>query len=439
MLSYLQKFNSLPKNIKDAVSSPVATARIIALGIQYKVELAPVVMKIVTKELTLDNLGAYLVNQLSISADLAKSLEKDLRQQVFASVIDFLLSPSNSPQLVFDVADEKEVKAVAKPMASIDFDQAVEEALERVVTKSHIGMDDPLVGGKFRQVIKTYLRGTRDRSSTLEALTKAAELGGVSLSRDAAERALGSATLELSALTKTTTAPIATKIPVPEDTVAKPSPFKKIATPEEYNLASEIAKNNLVPLVKEKPKEIILDTDHEIAPPTPVVVQQKEISAPVRTIVKEAISGKPLNKTSLRKVTEAVKPKTIVNFSTSDTGRIRMDDIRYTPQTVSPVDELRFMSLKQFRRLNPNPVKAIERIKEKLEFLGKEDYGKKIEGIVAWHESPMSNLYIQLCRRALDENKPVTDILRDELKRNPDSLKNDELSAIIALNQDLKF
>jgi hypothetical protein len=84
-------------------------------------------------------------------------------------------------------------------------------------------------------------------------------------------------------------------------------------------------------------------------------------------------------------------------------------------------------------------LKAIEKIKEKLELLAKDDYGKKIEGIVAWNESPLSKLYVSLCRRALEENKPVTDILKDELKKEPESLKPEELSAIIALNRQLKF
>lgn len=437
MLSYLQKFNTLPKNVKDAVASPEAAARIAALGQQYKVELASVVMKVVTREFKLDALGAYLVNQLGLTLDTAKALEKDLRKQVFAPVIDFILLPSDAPKLVFAESDEKEVKQAAKPNSTVDYDQAIEEALQRVVEKSHIGMNDPLVGSKFRQVIKTFLRGSRDKSYTLEALTKASELGGVALSRDAAERALGAAALELNMMSKTATAPAKPLIAVPEDIAnSKISPFKKV---DEYNLEKEIANKNIAPIVKATPVVTKLDVSHEIAPPTPAIVKQAPPTPPpVRKIVKEAISGKPVDKASLRRAADSV-PKTIVNFSTSDSGRIRMDDIRFTPQVVGPIDELRYMNLKQFRRLDPNPAKATEKIKEKLELLGKDDYAKKIDGIVAWHSSPLSNLYVQCCRRAMEEGKPVTEILSEERKRDPNSLKNEEVSAIIALNQDLKF
>lgn len=447
MLSYLQKFNTLPKNVKDAVASPEAAARIAALGSQYKVELASVVMKVVVREFKLDALGAYLVNQLGMTADTAKALEKDLRKLVFAPVIDYILLPSDAPKLVFAESDEKEVKQAAQVHSTINFDQAIEEALQRVVEKSHIGMTDPLVGGKFRQVIKTFLRGTRDRNYTLEALTKASELGGVALSRDAAERALGAATLELSMMSKTATAPTKPLIAVPEDiSSSKISPFKKVAdlsavalAQAEYNLETEIANKNIAPIVTATPAATKLDVSHEIAPPTPAIVKKQPATPqPVRKIVKEAISGKPVDKASLRRAADSV-PKPIVNFSTSDSGRIRMDDIRFTPQVVGPIDELRYMNLKQFRRLNPNPAKATEKIKEKLELLGKEDYAKKIDGIVAWHASPLSAMYVQCCRRAMDEGKPVTEILSEERKRDPNALKNEELSAIIALNQDLKF
>ncbi len=440
MLSYLQKFNSLPKNVKDAVASPEAAARIAALGSQYKVELASVVMKVVTREFKLDALGAYLVNQLGVTADTAKALEKDLRKIVFAPVIEYILLPTDAPKLVFAESDEKEVKQSAQTNSTVNYDQAIEEALERVVEKSHIGMTDPLVGGKFRQVVKTYLRGTRDRSYTLEALTKASELGGVALSRDAADRALGAAALELSMMSKTPTTLSKPIIAVAEDmTVKQASPFTKVATPAEYNLETEIANKNIAPIVKAAPVAVKLDVSHEIAPPTPAIVKkQPETPQPVRKIVKEAISGKPVDKVSLRRAADSV-PKPIVNFSTSDSGRIRMDDIRFTPQVVGPIDELRYMNLKQFRRLNPNPAKATEKIKEKLELLGKEDYAKKIDGIVAWHASPLSNLYLQCCRRAMEEGKPVTEILSEERKRDSNALKNEEVSAIIALNQDLKF
>ncbi len=422
MLSYLQKFNNLPKEIKDAVAAPEAAARIAEIGHSYKIDLAALVMKVITKEIPLDGVQAHLVNHYNLSLDKAGQLEKELRKNVFSNVLDYLLGASAGPKLVFSHEDEKDLKPSVDATPAKDFDALIEAALERVVVKSHIDLD-ALTGGKFRQVIKTFLRGTRDKAMTMEALTKAAELGGVALSRDAAERAIGAAETESRLFGKSPARPTV-KISVPEDTAMRPvsSPFTKVTRDVDYDLATVL--KDKAPIKKEAP---IMDPAHELAPVVPSVVKTPE---PARTIIKEAVAAKAINKTAL---------KTIINYKTSASGKVRMDDIRFTPQVLSPIDELRYMTVKTFRRLNPDPTKATEKIKEKLELLGQSEYGKKIEGIVAWQRSPLSQLYISLCRRALEEGKPVVDILKNELKNQPESLKPDELSAIIALNRSLKF
>lgn len=445
MLSYLQKFNNLPKNIKAAVASPEAAARIIEIGKKYNFDLASLVMKVMVKDIPLDGLSAYLVNQNNLGMDQARLLEKDLRKYIFNNVIDYLLGASAGPKLVFSEADEKEVKTMAEPIETGDFDMKIEEAITRIFEKSRISIADPVVKGKFRQVIKTYLRLTRDKASTMETLTKASELGGVSLSRDAAERAMSWADTELKELKKVTT-PQSGKIPVPEDKlpkeiIAPASPFVRVPSPAEYNLEASLKEQGKLKTV-ETPK--IIEADHEIAPPVPAIVDKTkpETTTPAaKKIIKEALkSDKPLDKPALRRLAGETKaPEPIVNLKISSSGKIKMDDVRFTPQVLSPVDELRYMSLKNFRRLSSDPVKATEKIKEKLETLGQEDYAKKIQGIVAWQESPLNNLYLNVCRQALEEGKPVTEVLQAELKKEPTFLKPTELSAIIALNHLLKF
>jgi hypothetical protein len=437
MLSYLQKFNKLPKDIKDAVASTEATAQIVALGKKYQLDLAVIIMKIVTKEVALEGLSAYFVNQFSLSIDQARSLEKDLRKYVFSPIIDYLLGPAAGPKLVFSENDEKEVKATAQPVSTIDFDKDIEEAIGRIIIKARINFIDPLLGAKFKQVIKTYLRGTRDKITTLEALTKASELGGVALSRDAAERALSLAFGEFNELKKFAAPLPANKISVPEDKL-KASPFQKVVRESDYDLATVLKNENKL---KDK-TEPVIDIDHELAPVVPVVATKIPAitPAPAKKIIKEVIAGKPLDKNDIKKITtEPKKPAPVVNLNFSSTGKVRMDDIRFTPQVLGPIDELKYMTVKNFRRLDPDPLKATKKIKEKLELLGREDYAKKIEGIVAWQESPLSKLYLSLCRQALDSKKPVLDILKQELINNPNSLRSDELSAIISLNHTLKF
>jgi hypothetical protein len=241
---------------------------------------------------------------------------------------------------------------------------------------------------------------------------------------------------------------------VPEDKVTPvikeetKSPFTRVVQNADYNLEASLrAEGKLKTEVKP-----IMDASHELAPLVPEIVEAKPIAkkeevviAPItpvaKKIIKDAlVNDKPIDKPDLRRLAKETKaPQPVVNLKLSATGKIKMDDIRFTPQVLSPVDELRYMSLKTFRRLNPDPIKATEAIKEKLEFLGKSDYAKKIQGIVAWQESPLNRLYLTFCRKALDLGKPVTEVLQTELVNEPASLKPEELSAIISLNHLLKF
>lgn len=454
MLPYLQKFNDLPKDIKAAVASPEAAAHIVSIGKEYGLDLATTIMKVMVKEIALDGLSAYFVNQNDLPLDKARLLERDLRKYVFNGVIEYLLGVNAGPKLVFSAEDEKEVRANAQTVTTTDFDSVIDEAVSRVLTKSRISLTDPLVSSKFRQVIKTYLRLTRDRIATSEALTKASELGGVALSNDAADRALVMADAELNELKKIATSSTQQKIAVPEDKIIPvikeevKSPFTRVASVADYNLEASLrAEGKLKKEVKP-----IMDAGHELAPLVPEIIEAKPILtkeeivvAPVtpvaKKIIKEALTNnKPIDKPDLRRLAKETKaPQPVINLKLSPTGKVKMDDIRFTPQVLSPVDELRYMSLKTFRRLNPDPVKATEAIKEKLEYLGKSDYAKKIQGIVAWQESPLNRLYLTFCRRALDLGKPVTDVLEAELINEPASLKPEELSAIISLNHLLKF
>lgn len=430
MLSYLSKFHSLPKNILAKINDPAVMASVSKLGQTYKLNLASTVMKVMVGEVKLDRLSAYLINEFQLSATDAKTLETALRREVFSGVIDFLLGPDHNAKLVFSPQDEQEVKAAKQSLATPQFDDDIDVATEAIAAQSRINFSDPLGAGKFRQVIKTYLRGSRDRLATNEALTKAAELGGLALNHDTAERVMI----------------IADNFLQPRSKAALKTGQKLPVVEEEYDLTASLkAQGKLKTLPKPKSSvspatRPVLDTSHELMPPVPALRTQTPpvTSAPEsRRTVSEAVKRNPIDKPTLRKVVAATPP--VENMPKSPSGKVKMDDIRYEAKALSPVEELRYFTLINLRRLDPDPVKAADKIKAKLELLGKENYSKKIEAIEAWNESPLNRLYLAVCRRSLEESLPLAAILEREIGKDKNFLKPDELSAIIALNKSLKF
>ncbi|QQS60147.1 hypothetical protein IPN41_03420 [Candidatus Falkowbacteria bacterium] len=438
MLTYLTKFSKLPKNIQSKINDPSVMALIDDLSKQYKVNLASTVMKIMVGEIKFDALIAYLINELGLSAEAAKNLDLRLRRGVFADVIDYILGEDSGAKLVFSEADEAEVRKSKQDLTASEFDDAIDGFVEEIVKQSRLNFSEKLTAGKFRQVVKTYLRGSRDKLATMEALTKASELGGVALSKDAAERTLIIANNFIKTESKKVESP-PQKIKLPEDIIAT------VAT-EAYDLTTSLRDQGKLKNIPARPvaaKSQLLDVDHELMPPPPAVMPIQPIPVPAvpltdsRQVVKEAIQAKKVDKFKLRKITTPVTP--VNNVVAGEGGKVRMDDVRYTAKALSPVEELRSFTLLNFRRLDPDALKAVEKIKSKIELLGNENYAKKIEAVVAWNESPLNRLYVAVCRRSLNENLPLGAVLDRELKKDKDFLKPEELSAIISLNKSLKF
>lgn len=428
MLTYLTKFNNLPKAIHDKINAPEVMTHITELGQEYNINLASIVMRVMVGEVKLDGLAAYLINELGLPAQPAKDLELKLRRGVFSNVIDFLLGADQGAKLIFSETDEKEVRSSKKDLTAPHFDNQIDGFVEDIVKQSRLNFTDPLAAGKFRQVMKTYLRGSRDKLATTDALTKASELGGVALTHDSAERVLIIASNFLKKnLTSHAIAPAKIKLPTEKSFSLQT---------EEYDLASSLLQQGKLK------KPVSLDPSHELMPLTPTAPSKSISVTPSpqtvsKRVLKNVIASKKIDKQGLRHVAAAIPP--ITSLPKSSTGKVRMDDIRYTVRALSPVEELRFFTLTNFRRLDPDPVKGVEKIKAKMELLGNENYSKKIEAIVAWHESPLNKLYVAVCRRSLDENVPVASILEREIKKDKNFIQPQELSAIISLNRSLKF
>jgi hypothetical protein len=96
------------------------------------------------------------------------------------------------------------------------------------------------------------------------------------------------------------------------------------------------------------------------------------------------------------------------------------------------------MDLINFRRLDKDPLKSAEKIKNKISLL-EEDYGKKLEGVKFWRQSPIYRLYLEIGRLSISENKPVDVIIEKRRMNNQECLTAEEFKVIMDLNKSLRF
>jgi hypothetical protein len=104
-----------------------------------------------------------------------------------------------------------------------------------------------------------------------------------------------------------------------------------------------------------------------------------------------------------------------------------------------PIEELKNLTLEQFRRLSSDPKEAAIKIHDKINLLEEQGVGQKIAAIKAWRGSPMNVLYLEMSRAALLAGRMIDDISAERATNGELSLSKEEIRAINSLNGELRF
>ncbi len=426
MLSYLQKFNNLPKELKEKVSTPEVVETVKELEKKYGISLASVVMKVMTKDISIVDLARYFVFEYHLNPRQAEQLVDELKNRVFFEVADYLgftpdriigqsvedwlksrqeeMATASGSTFFFSPDDEEEVKKLAKKVYSFvkgkPFQENIEEKLDAIFEEVKINFGSEELSNRFRQILRTYLRGVRNRLDTKETLKKALENGGLGFDERSAEEVMN------------ITDKIVKKFDE-ETSIVKP---KRIILPEDkqFNLRTKKDKNFSI---TKGINNVVRDIDYDFS-------KFKKNNAQER---KE-------NPSLFKNTSTIPAKKTIINQ-----GKEKIADVRYVPKLVGPIEELKELDLVNFRRLSSNPIDAAMKIKEKIDFLEDDGYDKKLEGIKAWRQSPLNKLYLQIGQESISQEKDIGTVIHERQKAGKEYLTQEEFVAIMDLNKELRF
>jgi len=106
---------------------------------------------------------------------------------------------------------------------------------------------------------------------------------------------------------------------------------------------------------------------------------------------------------------------------------------------VGPIEELAQLTVQDFRKIAKTPAEAAARIAEKLTLLEKDSYTKRAEGVKVLRGSPLMGAYADVVNTALIAKRKVEDEVSERLTKDRGALTLDELHALMALNQQLRF
>jgi hypothetical protein len=461
MLEYLKKFNNLPADLRQKVSDGQAMGKIEALEKKYNITLAALIMKVMVKEVSLNDLAGYLFKE-NLSKEQAEGLARELKENIFSSLGNYFsvsalkstiptanVAPIDEPKVkgasfFFSSDDEEEIRNLTKKIIIAENSNmapgVIDEKLKEIVSRSEINFGSADLADRFSQILKTYLRGIRDKLDTKVALMKPFLNGGLSFDEDSAEKAIALADKVLNSEPSQPFEPLP-KIKLPE--LEKTDSLKKreISRDAAYDFSklaerSEKIKNDLKKL----------DTSHEIAPLAPAVaiaVEQKtvpkakeKVPASPKNISPKITPIQPENKSDLGTMPLIKRRFEAENLNQSQ--KVKLEDVKYVPRVMGPLDEIKYMDLINFRRLDKDPLRSAEKIKNKINLL-EEDYGKKLEGIKYWRQSPIYKLYLEIGRLSIGGNKAVDVIIEERKMNNQEYLTADEFKAIMDLNKSLRF
>ncbi|NIA18286.1 MAG: hypothetical protein GWO79_00155 [Actinobacteria bacterium] len=502
MFDYLRKYNNLSKELRDKVSTPAVMSAIEELENKYGVNLAAAVMKVMIRDI--NDMIRYFMEEFKLSEERSRALSDELKKKVFVNVVDYLdikqavkeessyasredgnqpiiakankESPASSARhsgFYLSAEDEKEIKDLTQKVdgyvKSSSRPVQAEENIDKIIGKARINFGSETLAERFRSILKTYLRGIRDRLETKQTLEKPVESGGLGIGEESARDVLSIADGSLEKSEKDIIVEKPKKINVEEDRISdiefRTSDFGK-------NVGRGDVGYDFVSEGKIRKPSGTLDTARELAPPAPSIVEKPAVKSQKTNFEEQADAPPPVkreesfkksDKSAARKFfktkEETLKssnlqypqgiqkpaakhsiqsPQPQVFGKSEQGGKIKMEDVKFQPKIMGPIDELRYMQLIDFRRLNEDPFKAMEKIKEKISLLD-DEYSKKLEGIKAWRLSPVNRLYLKMGEASISHKKPIDAIIEERKSAGKDYLNNREFEAIINLNRALRF
>jgi hypothetical protein len=504
MLEYLEKFNNLPDDVKQKVSSGAVMAILEEMEATYGVNLANFVMRVMVGDLYYKNLTANLIIEYDLDPEVADKLAKELDDKIFLSVMDYLSgakakpaakptdisSPFFGPKATVDNAavkpssgpvirrapinppapanfleeDRGDIAAMGKITSALKTlpQERVNLLLGTIIREANIVFASENLLKRFKEILMSYLRGIRTKVEVRENLLKDVASGGVKMSEAEADRVLNIAQKRM-AVDEEKVFPVPNKVSAKSSSSGTSFIFndneikqalaerngKAAAQPVagardvEYDLSA--LKNR--PAVAAPEKTVAMTGEPAVKIPAkaiPVDVPKVELPKAVPNIPAPlATPVAPVIPVSAPKAAEEIPVKT----PEAETKRVaavvgnkkRMDDIKPAPLIMSPIDELAYMDLVNFRRLDPNPLKRVAKIEEKIALLEKEGIDKKIEGIRVWRLNPVNKTYLAIGQESISSGKTIDDIIKERKDQGLNYLTQEEIEAVMDLNNNLRF
>ena len=392
-----------------------------------------------------EKVGGAGLNELA-----AKHVLEEVREETRTVVLDHKepveeKKAEKKPEagLAFTTEDALEVARFKKTAAPSDIEAAVQE----IYQASGLATDDEAMRKRIMTIIGNRLRDVRDQMETLEIMTQPKELGGLNLSQEAARNVLNAVQARLRADETASRARLQTA----KALQAEKERVQKAQTETRDTIAQKAQMEQLY-------QSVVGPSAKTPVPPATAVSASSEKSAPPANLPIAAVNPvppdfrppepRPLPATPEPARAPPPPPVTVVRptpaapsapaLPVSFSQRPKMEDVKASPKLTGPVEELRAITLVDFRRLSRDPQEACGKVKAKIDLLAGESYTRRNEGIAAWTASEVMRVYFELMRDGLN-GKPVREAIAAREAAKQPTLRAEEFQALADLSRQLRY
>jgi hypothetical protein len=357
---------------------------------------------------------------------------------------EVLEKPKNSTVITFSREDEEEIKKYTESVeVSPRITDYTDIATSVILSFGYPASDEVMVK-RLGSIVIARLKDVRDEMETKENLMKGRKVGGMDFSEADAERIL-----------RIIKSVVAGGSPPVDSGVASEELFDDSATDEEIEMplaGKSSVKSSALTIEMEDGLPVIRMPDDLMVKPrdgSEILEKQLGLTPLPKTEKKESQLPSSAQDVKLKVVKDLPlpQPQPFAKKETftgnlavpRPTSRPNLDDVKFSKKLMGPIEELENMTLIDFRRLSPDPTVVTAKVKEKIDLLEKEYFGKKIEGIAAWHKNEVSKFYRLLGQAAMAEGKDIETIIKERLTSGKPTLSLEEFHAVMELNRALRY
>ncbi|MCX6715191.1 MAG: hypothetical protein NTX72_05260 [Candidatus Uhrbacteria bacterium] len=343
------------------------------------------------------------------------------------------IAPKDVPPVRNEVEDAHEVAQVASAKQTAmetpkHEPMTIEEMVGQVCALEPMKLPDGTLVDRCKQIVESRLREVRNASDTQKQIERSIEAGGLGVSGRKLADMMQSIEHAFDALQQHASEKVAQEKSVYLEKQQSQEIEKQTLAEKEEKMMTK----RYVELTGKMP-------DAHVSPAAP---SNARVSGSVSKDAAMEQRAQNIDTAKVRSVIEATKkakdhPQPLL-VKEGGLQRPSVQDVKFVKRLSGPIDELRSVSLVDFRRMAKSPGLATEKMMSLVQLVEDQGYDKRVEAIRAWQSSPLYQQYLAIARSAMQEGKPLED-MRAQLAKLGDTLTKEELAAILQLNGELRF